>query len=112
MKYRKLSLRCEYSRKPESKKDKNIVPEAQRNRLSKRTACQWKVNISWPPSRPTPYISYFISRHSGHDQYSTLERSFLATLPQNKCLMWRRWLSSDGLHDHTSCKYVTYRTAN
>ena len=68
-----LGLQCEFARKPESHKKKGIVPEAQRNRESKRTACNWKVNVNWPDERDTPYISSVtdVHNHEVHENFDT-----------------------------------------
>jgi hypothetical protein len=80
--YRMLSLQCEYARKPESHKKEGIVPEAQRNRLSKRTACEWKINVNWPDEMDSPRITTVRDTHN-HPIYDDFDTRILDKLTSN-----------------------------
>ena len=74
-----LGLHCEHGRKPESKKSEGVVPEAQRNCVSKRQECMCRVNMNWPNDRATPYISKISLKHN-HPTYTNFDVRYLETL--------------------------------
>src|SRR5436190_1006757 len=47
-------------------KSAGIPPEGQRNRISARTKCDWRITFSCPKSRPSPWISTVLLVHN-HD---------------------------------------------
>jgi len=69
VKYRKLGLYCHLGRTPKRRDTEGVVPEGRRESRSKRQRCPWRVNISWPPSMPTPYISWVFPQHNHEVSY-------------------------------------------
>lgn len=76
--YRTLGLHCERSRRYVSNKSDGIVPEAQRNRNSKRMECPFRVTINWPNDYPAPYISSAVARHN-HELYENFDARYMET---------------------------------